>query len=179
MSSDNVFGVEPPKDANGEVIPLDTDILYETDGQVFHVLAFRYSTRKRKWFASGGYTGDRNGWCIESDKFLLTTPDSWDKLIDDLRNSTGRYMAACAYFNPAGEDRDGCQSAGAENCTDNAFTDIADRIEKLRESEAREDDYRLRAIDRDELLKVADECERADVDGVIDLAARIRKAVGE
>ena len=39
--------------------------------------------------------------------------------------------------------------------------------------------WNTRAIDRDELLKVADECECADVDGVVDLAARIRKAVGE
>lgn len=39
--------------------------------------------------------------------------------------------------------------------------------------------WNRRAIDRDALLKVADECERADVDGVIDWAARIRKAVGE
>lgn len=39
--------------------------------------------------------------------------------------------------------------------------------------------WNSRAINRDELLKVADECERADVDGVIDWAARIRKAVGE
>lgn len=38
--------------------------------------------------------------------------------------------------------------------------------------------WNARAIDRDDLLKVADECERADVDGVIGLAARIRKAVG-
>lgn len=135
MCSDSAWGIEPPKDAEGRVIPLDTEILYETDGQVFHVLAFRYSTRRRKWFASGGYTGDRNGWCIETDNFLLTPPDSWDKLIDDLRNSTGRYMAACAYFNQAGEDCGECRSAGAENCTRNAFADIADRIEKLRESD--------------------------------------------
>lgn len=39
--------------------------------------------------------------------------------------------------------------------------------------------WNTRAIDRDDLLKVADECERADVDGVIDWAERIRKAVGE
>ncbi len=39
--------------------------------------------------------------------------------------------------------------------------------------------WNARAIDRDELLKVADECDRADVDGVIDWAERIRKAVGE
>ena len=39
--------------------------------------------------------------------------------------------------------------------------------------------WNARAIDCDDLLKVADECESADVDGVIDWAARIRKAVGE
>ena len=38
--------------------------------------------------------------------------------------------------------------------------------------------WNSRAINRDELLKVVDECERADVDGVIDWAERIRKAVG-
>lgn len=36
-----------------------------------------------------------------------------------------------------------------------------------------------RKVDLDELLAVADECDAADVDGVIDWAARIRKAVGE
>ena len=36
-----------------------------------------------------------------------------------------------------------------------------------------------RKVDLDELLRVADECDVADVDGVTDWAARIRKAVGE
>lgn len=36
-----------------------------------------------------------------------------------------------------------------------------------------------RKVDLDELLAVADECDAADVDGVTDWAARIRKAVGE
>lgn len=39
--------------------------------------------------------------------------------------------------------------------------------------------WNRRAINRDELLKVADECERADVGGMTDWDARIRKAVGE
>lgn len=39
--------------------------------------------------------------------------------------------------------------------------------------------WNARAIDRDALLKVADECDRADVDGVTDWAERIRKAVVE
>lgn len=36
-----------------------------------------------------------------------------------------------------------------------------------------------RKVDLDELLAVADERDAADVDGVTDWAARIRKAVGE
>lgn len=36
-----------------------------------------------------------------------------------------------------------------------------------------------RKVDLDELLRVADECDAADVEGVTDWAARIRKAVGE
>lgn len=39
--------------------------------------------------------------------------------------------------------------------------------------------WNARAIDRDELLEVADECDRADVDGVTYWAKRIRKAVVE
>lgn len=40
-------------------------------------------------------------------------------------------------------------------------------------------DMPKRKVDLDELLEVADECDAADVDGVTDWAARIRKAVGE
>lgn len=39
--------------------------------------------------------------------------------------------------------------------------------------------WNARAIDRDDLLNVADECDRAAVDGVTDWAERIRKAVGQ
>ena len=129
-SNDNWFGIEPPKDADGKVIPLDTETLYETDGQVFHVAAFHYSPKEGDWSVRGGYTGARNGWDLETDRLLLAPPDSWDKLIEDLRNSTGRYMAACAYFNKDGEDCDECRSAGAGSCTSSAFAEIADRIEK-------------------------------------------------
>lgn len=132
ISGDNAFGVELPKDCNGKVVPLDTETLYETDGQVFHVLAFRYSTRRRKRFASGGYAGDRNGWCIEADKFLLATPDSWERPIDDPRNAAEGDIAACAYLNPDGKGCTECLAKAARNCARSAFTDIADRIEKLR-----------------------------------------------
>lgn len=131
MGSDSLFGVEPPKDADGKVIPLDTEVLCSQSGKVFEVGGFRYSLKVKEWFAYGRYRGAERSGCGETESFLLTPPDSWEKLIGDLRNSAERSMVTCAYFNPAGKDCDECQSAGAKNCTSSAFSDIADRIEKL------------------------------------------------
>lgn len=39
--------------------------------------------------------------------------------------------------------------------------------------------WNSRAIDRDELLKIADECKQANINNMTDWAERIRKAVGE
>lgn len=55
MSNDSCFGVEPPRDANGKAIPLDTETLYTTNGQVFQVGQFRYSVRVNRWFVYGHY----------------------------------------------------------------------------------------------------------------------------
>lgn len=57
--------------------------------------------------------------------------------------------------------------------------DCSAKIESYNGAEDAIEGWNARAIDRDDLLNVADECERADVDCVIDWAARIRKAVGE
>ena len=80
-----------------------------------------------------------------------------------------------------------CPFCGSENVTCDRFEDVHyvecwDCSAKIESYSGLDDviaDWNARAIDRDELLKIADECERADVDGVIDWAARIRKAVGE
>lgn len=132
MGSDNLFWVELPKDANGEVIPLGTEILYEKSGQVFHVADFRYSPKAKEWLASGSYTGSKNGWCVETNNFLLAPPDSWDKLIGDLRNAAERDIATCAYLNPADEDCTKCPAKASPDCTRIVFADITDRIERLR-----------------------------------------------
>lgn len=50
--SDSLLGVEPPRDANGKVIPFDTEILYGNNGLVFYVSDFRYSTKAKEWFAN-------------------------------------------------------------------------------------------------------------------------------
>lgn len=85
--NNNCFGVEPPKDASGNIIPLDTETLYDLTGKAISVDSFRYSTgdEKKRWIVTGysksfGYY--RAGY---TDDFTLFEPDSWDKLIKDLK----------------------------------------------------------------------------------------------
>lgn len=92
ISSDNVFGVELPKDANGKVIPLDTEVLYDKYENVFHVADFRYSPKEREWLASGGFTGPKDSWRLDTNRLLLAPTDSWEKLEEDA------LKGPCIYF---------------------------------------------------------------------------------
>lgn len=130
VSNDNWFGIEPPKDANGEVIPLDTETLYETDGQVFHVLAFRYSPKEGEWSVRGGYTGFKNGWCACTDRLLLAPPDSWDKLEEDA------LKGQCTYFGASGNSVTctNCEhslQATGRLCWENMQIDLVERAKRL------------------------------------------------
>lgn len=146
MGSDNVFGIELPKDAEGKVIPLDTEVLCSQSGKVFEVEGFRYSLKIKEWFAYGRYRLAERSGCGETNRFLLTPPDSWDKLIDDLRSSTGRYMAACAYFNqlakiaPNASRREQKTAPTTRSATSQTASRSLGRVMTI---ETREDDNRL------------------------------------
>ena len=66
-------------------------------------------------------------------------PDSWEKLICDLRRVKGAGNdLMCAYYNQGDGECETCRSNCAysgEMCGNLMFGDIADRIEKLRESD--------------------------------------------
>lgn len=129
--------IEPPEDADGREIPLDTSELFISDGTMVHVLRFEYMYR----------THDASGvWFVYIERIpgehmtlrvcdvYLTPPDSWEKLLDDLHAAgDARHQEACAYFN---RDKDVycCTScpAGKDGCDLIAMRDIADRIGKLR-----------------------------------------------
>lgn len=152
MSSDNVFGVEPPRDANGKVIPFDTEILYEKNGLVFYVADFRYSPKSKEWFASGGYTGNKNGWCAETN-----ISETWFVASVNCRSCCAQVVSQ------------GMETKTAEMANESAISA-----------------WNKRVIDRDELLKIADELENKffvvyDSHGEIDHAdcfvERIMKAV--
>lgn len=128
--------VELPKDAEGREIPLDTVALYDDDGNVYSVRRFIYTTDSdlnEKWI---------NSWIavVDDYKFAnpeqmhLTTPDSWEKLEEDLsrvksRGDLGDDLSVCAYTQQSCEV---CKFQPSRDCAGAMCADIASRIRKLR-----------------------------------------------
>lgn len=131
-----------PRDAEGREIPLNTLLLYDKDGNELNVKRIEFDTFNKKW-AFVVQKGSYDGILIRfhPQEVYLTQPDSWEKLLDDLKNvskATNRSLGAtcCIWFNdgkgcvdcPAGEVND-------ETCGSQFVNDIAARIRKLRGEE--------------------------------------------
>lgn len=72
------MAIELPRDANGQIIPLDTTMMYRENGNQFHVSDFFFEARPRRWFARSGSE------CIETNKLYL---DSKDVLVNRPKNT--------------------------------------------------------------------------------------------
>ena len=130
MSNDNWFGVEPPRDANGKAIPLDTETLYSTNGQVFHVDQFRYFAKVNRWVAYGAYEHMSKLWADNTFCFLLAPPDSWGKLEEDAKKIVCEYVGAP--LNEIGMTTcNGCRFAKYEDCYSEMVLDVLARAKKL------------------------------------------------
>lgn len=134
------MSVELPKDSEGREIPLDTEILYDKDGNEYEVYYFKYSVRQtipqRKWQV---VMMD----CIVHDisDLYITPPDSWEKLEEDMTraiNAPKPYnydSMTCGYFDNAGSSCQECKKKNgfdSFNCNTVAWKDILSRIRKLR-----------------------------------------------
>lgn len=127
-----------PRDAAGLEIPLDTKVLYDGDGNAKEVQAFDYNPVESMWRV---LLLDDFILFSTSDMYL-TTPDSWDKLLDDLDNaSKDGDNAECCYMRregiEVGDQCPGCRlyEQGKDKfneCSYLAYADIASRIRKLR-----------------------------------------------
>lgn len=126
--------IELPKDAEGSEIPLDTDALYDKNGERLAIYAWEYMPKLKhsKWRVL--FLFDESGIKYYPDDYYLTPPDSWEKLLEDLdAASDDRHQEACAYFN-RNKDVYCCTSCpgGKDGCVLIAMRDIASRIRKLR-----------------------------------------------
>lgn len=131
MGSDNVFWGEPPKDANGEVIPLDTEVLYTPDGKTLHGICIKYLTKSKRWETYGYFEGGFGFWEGCTDELLLAPPDSWEKLEEDaLKNP-------CRYFGMFEDQRVSCTACPHgplvthRICGENMRLDLIERAKRL------------------------------------------------
>lgn len=122
--------IELPKDAEGREIPLDTEVLFEKDGNEIEVSCYRYYPK-----VGPGYWNIRSvrNKYYRQDEVYLTPPDSWEKLEEDLgRGADVLNYEACAYFGKSACDCSSCIAEKGETCERVVMRDIASRIRKLR-----------------------------------------------
>ena len=134
------MSVELPKDANGREIPLDTKVLYDSDGTEFFTDKLMYMRIIDKWWFFGHFGSLTSTHRIEATKLHLTPPDSWEKLEEDLGRAAERDVVptGCRYFN-ATNKCNGCTLYGSANCDvhrdERAFENVLARIRKLRDED--------------------------------------------
>lgn len=128
------MAIELPKDAEGREIPLDTKVLYMSDGTPVDVDEFNFST---------GYSVPEHKWTVKLMNYAVffTTrmflnppepPDSWEALEEDLDRCI-KESNLCMYYNQ-NLDCNNCTISGNESrgCTSITLEDIKKRIRKLR-----------------------------------------------
>lgn len=122
--------IQLPRDAEGREIPLDTEVLFDKDGNEIEVSCYRYYPK-----VGPGYWNIRSvrNKYYRQDEVHLNPPDSWERLEEDLgRAADALNYEACAYFGKSACDCSSCVADKGETCERVAMRDIADRIRKLR-----------------------------------------------
>lgn len=86
-------GVPTPRDADGEVVPLDTEVMYDINGRKYEGSLYRsfiWSRERGRWYF--GAIGCPRG--VAS--LYLHHHDSWEKLEKDVSKAAGEDI--CGYF---------------------------------------------------------------------------------
>lgn len=125
-----------PKDAEGREIPLDTVVMFGGNGNAYSIVRWSYITELNAGdeHANSWYAVTKGRTVLDPELMYLATPDSWEKLEEDLSEAgDARYYEACAYFH-RDKDEGGCVSCpgGEDGCGRIAMRDILDRIRRLR-----------------------------------------------
>lgn len=126
------MSVELPKDAEGREIPLDTQVLYDSDGIEFFTDKSMYMRVTDEWWFFGHFGSSISTHRVAATRLHLTPPDSWEKLEGDLDRCIEE-SNLCMYYNQ-NPDCNKCTISGNESrgCTSIAIEDIKKRIRKLR-----------------------------------------------
>lgn len=127
--------IQPPKDAEGREIPLDTEMLFDKDGNEIEVSCYRYYPK-----VGPGYWNIRSvrNKYYRQDEVHLIQPDSWEKLEEDIRRiGTDDCTWFCGYANENPVENacpDSCKFFKGDEitCRKKLADDILSRIRRLR-----------------------------------------------
>lgn len=127
-------GVSVPKDADGKVVPLDTEKLYTDKGEMVSVDSICYGGRL--WHVRRMHS-DKTYWL---DSLHLRRPDSWGKLEEDVQRvkETGDI---CGYYDKVDKLCDECPALNIPGmCSATVLRDVLLRAKALAERDAKEAD---------------------------------------
>lgn len=121
-------GVTVPGDADGEIVPLTTEVMYGEDGREYKGSSYRsfiWSRERGQWYF-GIAEGSR-----EVASLHLRRPDSWERLEEDIRKVV-KTNDICGYFDKSGKPCDGCPASDIPDmCSATALQDVLRRAKAL------------------------------------------------
>lgn len=123
------YGVPAPVDADGEVVPLNTEVMYDINGREYKGSSYRsfiWSRERGRWYF-GIAEGSRG---VAS--LYLHHHDSWEKLEKDVSKAAGEDI--CGYFGLALNKpcSDKCPARGTSDpCAVVAVRDVMRRAKAL------------------------------------------------
>ena len=124
-------GIPAPVDADGNVVPLTTKVMYTNRGQKIELGEFYmlYSVLRDGfvWRSIRHIDHDIEDWKL--DCLHLHRPDNWERLKEDVKKST------CEYFGHKGKPCLGCPAEKSLDCIDERAKDIISRAKALEEAD--------------------------------------------
>lgn len=126
-------GVPTPVDADGEVVPITTDVMYDDDGEKLEgsiYKSFIWSRERDRWYF--GVLGGSRG--VAS--LHLARPDSWERIEEDIRRCRNQ-QTSCAYYGREENECVGCPSVDIPWCIGSMANDVLRRAKALAERDAK------------------------------------------
>ena len=122
-------GVPAPVDADGEVVPLTTKVVYDDGGEELTVRLICYRQ------SDGGWVAELCRPCAAVMdtliKFPLRRPDSWEKLEEDIQK-VAKTDNTCAYYDKVGKPCNGCPASDIPDlCSTIMLRDVLRRAKAL------------------------------------------------
>lgn len=127
-------GVPAPKDADGEVVPLTTKVMYDNDGEELAIHSFTLVKEHDGYWWNVSYTMTKSlfGCAHVLNLIHLHCPDSWEQLEEDVRNFEND--GACGYYGMETKTcTEGCPAAEDSQtpCSTIALEDVLRRAKAL------------------------------------------------